>query len=349
MGATEVRQQYYYNIIDRWSGHRDKSRKRMADSSDSEPEDKKAPGAVDIGFAEYRTHPRGLLRVYFPCKLGGKPAWLNPRDLPKPGELLCASCSLPMLFLIQVYAPIRANARTFHRTIFVFICKNGSCLHRTGSVKVFRSQLPRSNQFYSYEPPPALQELDAAESEDDCDDSRQEELYLEDTPWPNVRLCTLCGASGGQTCGRCRCVHYCSKFHQTQDWKLGHSLECKTILARQAAESKLQKQPTPKVQEVPVQVPTPSINKVESKTAWADMVSSDSESDPPGKVVVPNKLSSHSFQSDAATPPTNAVNPTPSAKPSAISQIPSNPVTVVVGETWRARQNFLFPQYEVAN
>lgn len=56
---------------------------------------------VDIGFLEEKNswllHPK-----FFPSKVGGKPAWLNLKDLPSPNELLCKKCNDPMVFLCQV-------------------------------------------------------------------------------------------------------------------------------------------------------------------------------------------------------------------------------------------------------
>ena len=57
---------------------------------------------VDIGFLEEKSswllHPK-----FFPSKVGGKPAWLNLKDLPSPNELICKKCNDPMVFLSQVY------------------------------------------------------------------------------------------------------------------------------------------------------------------------------------------------------------------------------------------------------
>lgn len=56
---------------------------------------------VDIGFLEEKEswllHPK-----FFPSKVGGKPAWLNLRDLPSPSELSCKKCDEPLVFLSQV-------------------------------------------------------------------------------------------------------------------------------------------------------------------------------------------------------------------------------------------------------
>lgn len=56
---------------------------------------------TDIGFLEpkdsWLLHPK-----YFPSKVGGKPSWLDLKDLPNPKDLLCKKCEVPMIFLCQV-------------------------------------------------------------------------------------------------------------------------------------------------------------------------------------------------------------------------------------------------------
>ncbi|EKX74341.1 conserved hypothetical protein [Theileria equi strain WA] len=90
-----------------------------------------------------------LQRHYFPSKLGGYPAWLNPVDLPEENELHCDICSSIMTFAIQVYAPddIYEENDAFHRVIYTFVCQPCGT-----NWKAFRSQLPRQNDFYDYHP-----------------------------------------------------------------------------------------------------------------------------------------------------------------------------------------------------
>lgn len=56
--------------------------------------------------------------------------------------------------LFQVYAPYEESDECFHRTIFIFICRNGSCCQANSSENflVIRCQLQRDNEFYSNEP-----------------------------------------------------------------------------------------------------------------------------------------------------------------------------------------------------
>lgn len=56
---------------------------------------------IDIGFLEEKSnwllHPR-----FFPSKVGGKPAWLDLKNIPNPSQLTCKKCSDPLIFLCQV-------------------------------------------------------------------------------------------------------------------------------------------------------------------------------------------------------------------------------------------------------
>lgn len=78
---------------------------------------------------------------------------------------------------------------------------------------VFRNQLPRRNDFYSYEPP----------SEDPPSETG-ESVHLQLKS--GAHLCRVCGCSGPKRCSRCHKAHYCSKEHQSLDWRLGHKQAC---------------------------------------------------------------------------------------------------------------------------
>ncbi|XP_042369679.1 programmed cell death protein 2-like, partial [Plectropomus leopardus] len=81
---------------------------------------------VVLGFLE-EAEPWRLLSPQFPSKVGGKPAWLSQRGLPSLPGLECDICRLPLVFLMQVYAPISGQDRSFHRALFLFCCKNHEC------------------------------------------------------------------------------------------------------------------------------------------------------------------------------------------------------------------------------
>lgn len=109
---------------------------------------------IDIGFVE-KCEPWKLESRFFPNKVGGKPAWLDLKDLPSAKHVECKICKNPCTFLCQIYAPYENNDNAFHRTIFIFICKNDTCCksNENGNLQVLRSQLRRDNKFYPLEPP----------------------------------------------------------------------------------------------------------------------------------------------------------------------------------------------------
>nr|CAD7459618.1 unnamed protein product [Timema tahoe] len=163
---------------------------------------------VDVGYinscVEWRLGSR-----FFPSKVGGKPAWLDLKHIPD--NLKCKECGKPCVFLCQVYAPIEDLKSCFHRTIFIFVCRDPICCKENSSAnfKVFRCQLKRRNNYFSFNPP------------------------IEKATWqPDVRaehflkLCAVCGARGQSHCGKCRKVNYCGREHQTLDWKAGHRNIC---------------------------------------------------------------------------------------------------------------------------
>ena len=57
---------------------------------------------IEIGFVEELSNPLLFGPEYFPSKVGGHPAWLNPSNVPN--VPLCSQCRKPLIFLVQVYA-----------------------------------------------------------------------------------------------------------------------------------------------------------------------------------------------------------------------------------------------------
>ncbi|CAG8441091.1 2429_t:CDS:2 [Funneliformis caledonium] len=130
---------------------------------------------VELGFAEPPESP--LLAKNFPNKIGGKPLY-TPEDYPP---------------------------EAFHRTIYVFCCKDGSCheISWEKSFKVFRSQLPKNNPYWQ--------------------ENESDKKFLP------AKQCTVCGLLGSKMCGKCNTVNYCSKEHQVHHWTLGqHKIHCNT-------------------------------------------------------------------------------------------------------------------------
>ncbi|XP_059059548.1 programmed cell death protein 2 [Achroia grisella] len=166
---------------------------------------------VDIGFLEDKNswllHPR-----FFPSKVGGKPAWLDLQNLPLPTKLTCKICNDPLIFLCQIYAPYEESKDCFHRTIFIFICKNGSCCKTNTSenILVLRCQLTRENIFYETEP---------------YKENENEEFSMDN--WS--KLCNICGIKAPSHCSKCKKTYYCSRKHQILDWQKGHKEICSQL------------------------------------------------------------------------------------------------------------------------
>ncbi|XP_029450069.1 programmed cell death protein 2 [Rhinatrema bivittatum] len=171
-------------------------------------------GTVELGFLEEAAAWR-LRSPYFPSKVGGQPAWLGEAGLPGPKELSCRHCCQPCAFLLQVYAPVSGRPECFHRSILVFCCREATCYSPGDSrcFRVFRNQLPRKNETYSYDPPLEEPPLEGPTCVD---------VQLRS----GVPLCRICGCLGPKTCAKCHKAHYCSRDHQILDWKAGHKQYC---------------------------------------------------------------------------------------------------------------------------
>lgn len=144
-------------------------------------------------------------------KVGGKPSWLNPQDLPSVDQLLCVNCRASMIFVLQMYCPVpdhEVYPQAFHRTLYVFCCPSKDCWTSSPSssvLRVLRCQLPRQNVFYPH-------------------DSSMEQFI---SPAAPVKQCQVCGREAKDVCSACHRVHYCSREHQVTDWKFhGHKQEC---------------------------------------------------------------------------------------------------------------------------
>lgn len=108
---------------------------------------------VELGFLEKPDAKTDLTSAHFPSKVGGKPAWLELQQLPSPEQLACNVCKKPMVLLIQLYAPMRKRPPSYHRSVYVFMCRDRACHQRGGgrlAFKVLRSQLPQTNEFYEF-------------------------------------------------------------------------------------------------------------------------------------------------------------------------------------------------------
>lgn len=148
-------------------------------------------------------------------KVGGKPVWLNPHTVPTTQELACSECSNPLTFLLQIYCPLDDERDAFHRSLYVFCCRQPGC-SKQGNGKVFRAQLPQSNGLYPEESGVtafAPQRSEAAPSS----------------------FCVLCNQRAVFTCSACHVARYCSKAHQKDHWSQGgHKQDCALCLQENA-------------------------------------------------------------------------------------------------------------------
>ena len=167
---------------------------------------------VDLGFFEQDYEPWEVECRYFPSKVGGRPAWLDLKDLPSVSEMECPQCQQPRKFLLQVYAPDNKVSEAFHRTIFLFICTTNACWTEAdrSPVLVLRSQLGRDNDYYPSSAP------------------EEGGLWRPDlVAGVFTSVCAVCGARGESRCGQCRAVSYCGQAHQKLDWRSGgHKARC---------------------------------------------------------------------------------------------------------------------------
>ncbi|KAL8137103.1 hypothetical protein V2J09_003104 [Rumex salicifolius] len=229
---------------------------------------------VTLGFVEKPEKPWALLRQLFPSKAGSTPAWLDPINLPSGRSFICDFCEEPLQFLLQVYAPISEKEYSFHRVLYVFTCMSMTCLLRDQheqwkrepqkplrSVKVWRCQLPRTNQFYSSNPPKY--------------DGSDRPLGI------GAPLCTWCGTwKGDKVCSSCKHARYCSEKHQAINWRSGHKLKCRQITATSS----------------PCSMSSKEIQEVASTSLWPEFeikIEDECESDveiPQGQVVETGKL-----------------------------------------------------------
>ena len=122
-----------------------------------------------------------------------------------------------MCFLMQVCANGGESdpPHAFHRTLFLFVCRNPGCSrpNDASNLKAFRCQLPRANDFYSFDGP-------MNPDFGDVPDPRA----LTDGPG----LCKICGCAAAKKCAKCQVARYCSQAHQVIDWPQ-HKLECAEV------------------------------------------------------------------------------------------------------------------------
>ena len=187
---------------------------------------------VDIGVVnenEKNEKSRLFLNssTFYPCKLGGKPQWLDYKNLKSLHEsLICNNCNQRLSFLLQIYAPLHEKKPeedpAFHRYLYLFICSNSSCSNKT--IKAYRSQMTLKNEIYSDQALPfedTLDFLDKIEDDPSLDqkvDSHLFEFYKIYFQYNSSKLCNICGYLSTKMCSKCKFINYCSEAHQKLDW-----------------------------------------------------------------------------------------------------------------------------------
>ncbi|KAL3318255.1 Programmed cell death protein 2 [Cichlidogyrus casuarinus] len=185
-----------------------------------------------VGFIE-KANPCRLLSPFLPDKIGGRPAWLSLNNLPPQEVFQCEICKNVMVFILQVcqltiesqfdqiYSPIDELAVCFHRFLYVFMCKNGSCFgeERTPFL-LLRCQLPRRNDFYRFDPPPEI-----SESTTPKDIASMIDRNLLNDFLCFQKTCSVCGIPADKYCSKCNKKYYCCREHQVLDWN-SHKTLC---------------------------------------------------------------------------------------------------------------------------
>ncbi|KAL9184197.1 hypothetical protein ACHAXT_002283 [Thalassiosira profunda] len=158
-------------------------------------------------------------------KCGGRPSWLNPRDLPAAPLRCRRPCSdgekegTALRFVAQLYCPAddaTGNEAAFHRSAYVFACPmccNASddgaptprSHHLSSCVRVLRCQLPKRNDFY-----PAT---------GDCDDEgwtrHTSEHWAKETNDDQLNLCAVCRQRSRGKCPKQQ-LWFCGPEHQKE-------------------------------------------------------------------------------------------------------------------------------------
>ena len=135
-------------------------------------DDEDAFTGVELGFLQEPPPNCRLLhrdpdfRTWDGGKAGGFPVWLDPSAAPPPSSLTCGRCAKVMTFLVQVYAPLDpdvSHGDAFHRSLYLFCCRDRACVRQGRGVKAVRCQLPRENPIYAGDPSVFSSDGDGAE------------------------------------------------------------------------------------------------------------------------------------------------------------------------------------------
>ncbi|KAJ1951764.1 hypothetical protein EC988_003924, partial [Linderina pennispora] len=143
---------------------------------------------VTLGFAE--PVDEEFQSESFPSKIGGQPRWIDPEHPLNVSQATCDECQKPMALLMQLYAPEDEPASAFHRMMYVFVCRTGSCHRAPASrcMRVYRAQLPEDNAVYE-------------ETGEDVDDD--DIVWTTKSSVTPAKQCVVCGMAGTKACSKC--------------------------------------------------------------------------------------------------------------------------------------------------
>ncbi|KAL7529242.1 hypothetical protein ACHAXR_002862 [Thalassiosira sp. AJA248-18] len=169
-------------------------------------------------------------------KIGGKPSWLNPRDLPAATPLRCrgpcgsdqeGNVATALRFIAQLYCPAddaTENEAAFHRSLYVFACPTccstqtptketegggstpPSTHHRSDCIRVLRCQLPKENDFF-----PATGDEDRGEDWT----KHTSQYWAKSTNNDKLNLCAVCGQQSKGKCPKQQ-LWFCGPDHQKE-------------------------------------------------------------------------------------------------------------------------------------
>ena len=178
-------------------------------------------------------------------KIGGRPSWLNPRDLPQEVLTCRGPCAedgekkdTPLCFITQLYCPaddVREEA--FHRSLYVFACPkccsgssalmqsvknasnndNNSAINQfSGCIQVLRCQLPKDNEFY-----PSKGDLDKEW------DKHKSQYWAKHEDDDKLNLCAVCGQRSKGKCPK-QNKWFCCPDHQKEHLRAAKKLQDET-------------------------------------------------------------------------------------------------------------------------
>lgn len=166
-------------------------------------------------------------------KIGGKPIWLDPENLPNPDLLQCKDCEEPMKFLLQIYCPVDDVPNAFHRTLYLFCCRHATCVSNANIICI-RSQLNIINPYYVKEPENIRNNKRNGITVDENEHEHENNEKSASSTLPP--LCAVCGCHAPHKCSKCKITSYCSKFHQKMHWK-EHKGVCTSASSTESVES----------------------------------------------------------------------------------------------------------------